>query len=88
MITLTFSYIAICFALITAYFIWRYILYRRVTALICVCLTPGWVLVIARELKWLPLNFTTPLIALAATVGTFSVIMIVHFEQQQHKPFR
>ena len=86
--TFLFIYIAICFGLVSLYFLWQFILYRDIRTLLWTVLPMGWVLVVARELKWWPRDWTTPLIAIALIVATFCVWAIYHHESQQPKPFR
>lgn len=88
MIALLFFSIAFLFVLQTLYFLWRWLLHRRLPSLICAAYPVGWVLVVARELKLLPRPATTLLISISLCVGIVAVLIILHHESQQVHPFR
>lgn len=87
MIYALFTFIAACHLFISIYFVDRFLFRRQHTSLICALHPLGWVLVIARELRWLPRPFTTPLIAASLTMGIFAVCVILYNEAQQVEPF-
>lgn len=88
MTVLIFSAVAISWGLVCAYFVWGFIL-RRMPQSLCIalaCVYP--VLLVMRELKWLPRFPTTVWIAAALSGGFLFILVILNFETQRERPFR
>ncbi len=88
MIAFTFTLIALLFGAVSLYHLWRFVLRGFAPSVVSAFMPVGWVLVVARELKWMPRDFTTPLLALAFVVGLVAVLIILNHEAQQPRPFR
>lgn len=79
---------AACYTFMAVYFVWRFILYKKPPSLVCAIMPLGWLVAIARELRWFPVNFTVVLMSAGMTLGVMGVSIILYHESQQQKPFR
>lgn len=89
MTRLIFWLAAFQFALVALYHVWRYVL-RRFLPSLCAAAGPvGWVLLMARELGMVPRDtIATPLICAGFVVSLLYLLIILHHEAQQPRPFR
>lgn len=88
MIAFTFAVIAICWGSLSLYFLWRLVLRRMMQSLIIAFACAAPVVLVARELKWMPRPPTSVFLAAVLVLGVLGVFIILRAEAAQPKPFR